>query len=122
MSKYYVTVKYGVTTPFETRLWEYKNSFYRCIGSFYHDAKIAGYPMTDEECYEAMVDMVNECLMGTDYSIETILVDPAAASFIKICKNHGDFKVTKKYPYTDIDQIIRYQEDQKALEDINSQE
>ena len=121
MPKYYITVKYGLNT-FETRLWEYKNSFYRCIGNFYHDSKVAGYYLTDQEYYEAMVDMVNECLFGTDYSIETILIDPAAASFTKLCKDHGEFKVTKKYPYTDIDQIIRYQEDQKAVQDIKSKE
>ena len=101
MPKYYVTVKYGTIWDFEMYLWEYKNGFYECVAYFYDISGI----MTDEKCYETMVNIINEHLKDTDYSIETILIDPAAASFIKLCKDRGEFKVTKKYPYTDIDQI-----------------
>lgn len=118
MSKYFIIVRYNGCESFETRLWECKDYTYRtkCFGVFYHNSKKDGYYMTDKEYYEAMINMINRSILDINkHSIETIIINPSAASFIELCRKYNEFNITMSYPndYNDTDQIKHYIKEHK---------
>jgi len=85
--KYNISCDYGTVNPSSFGLWaKFNNTYYR-IKEYYYDSKKELNQRTDEEHYEAL-----ENLAG-NLNIESVTVDPSAASFITTIRKHGKFRV-----------------------------
>ena len=87
--RYYISVDYGTLNPCSMGLWCVTNDTAFRVKEFYHDGRKTGSQLTDEEYYTEL-----ERLAG-DKSIECVVIDPSAASFIATVKKHGRFSVKK---------------------------
>ena len=88
-SRYVISCDYGTVNPTSMGLWgEYQDTWYR-IKEYYYDSRKEGFQRTDEEHYTAL-----ECLAGS-LEIDSVIVDPSAASFIACIRSHQRFKVIK---------------------------
>ena len=87
--RYYISVDYGTCNPFSAGLWCVTGEKAVRIREFYHSGRDSGRQYTDEEYYTAL-----EKLAG-GLPIETVVVDPSAASFIATIRAHGKFSVRK---------------------------
>lgn len=86
-SKYALSCDYGIVNPTSCGLWgEIKGIWYR-IDEYYYDSRKEGETRTDEEHYKFILEMVG------NKSIDSMTVDPSAASFITLIRRHGKFKV-----------------------------
>lgn len=86
---FYVSCDYGTVNPTSMGLWgKSRDKWYR-IDEFYHDSRLRGFQMTDEEYYGSLVKLI-----GTR-QVEGVIVDPSAASFIECIRRHGEFNVIK---------------------------
>ena len=86
--QYYISIDYGTLNPFSMGLWcLHKGVAYR-IREWYHDGRKSG-QKTDSEYYAAI-----EKLAG-DLPIESIIIDPSAASMITEIMRRGKYTVTK---------------------------
>lgn len=87
---YFISIDYGTLNPTSMGLWirTADGHAYR-IRESYYDARKKGFSRTDEEHYAAL-----EKLAG-DLPIESVIVDPSAASFIECIHRHGRFRVMK---------------------------
>lgn len=84
-----VSCDYGTVNPASFGLWgRLGNCWYR-IDEYYYSARREGISRTDEEHYEGLCRLIGE------RSVETIVVDPSAASFIEVIRRHGKYSVTK---------------------------
>ena len=87
--RYYISVDYGTQNPFSAGLW--------CVGEgkgvrlreYYHNGRLTGTMLTDEEYYRAVEELAG------DLPVEQVIVDPSAASFIAVIRRHGRFRVRK---------------------------
>lgn len=86
---YYISVDYGTLNPCSMGLWCVSEGKAYRVSEFYHDGRKSGVQMTDEEYYEALEKLA----LGK--SIESVIIDPSAASFITTIKKHGRFSVKK---------------------------
>ncbi len=87
---YYISIDYGTLNPCSMGLWcidHREKNAYR-IKEFYHSGREGGL-MTDEEYYDALVKLAE------GYPIQSVIIDPSAASFIATIKRHGFFSVKK---------------------------
>ncbi len=87
---YYISIDYGTLNPCSMGLWcvdHSKKTAYR-IKEFYHSGR-DGRIMTDEDYYQALLNL------SRGYSIQSVIIDPSAASFIACIKSHGFFSVKK---------------------------
>ncbi len=87
---YYISIDYGTLNPCSMGLWcvdHSEKTAYR-IKEFYHSGR-EGQLMTDEEYYDALTELAN------GYVIQSVIIDPSAASFIATIKSHGFFSVKK---------------------------
>ncbi len=88
-SRYVISCDYGTVNPTSMGLWgEYQDKWYR-IKEYYYDSRREGFQRTDEEHYTAL-----ELLAGS-LDIDSVIVDPSAASFIACIRSHQRFKVIK---------------------------
>ena len=86
-SKFYISCDYGTVNPSSFGLWGFSGgSFYR-IKEYYYDSKKEGNQLTDEEYYEALQKLAD------GRSIQAVICDPSAASFITLIKRRGKFNV-----------------------------
>lgn len=84
---YYVSIDYGTLNPFSAGLWGlYRGVWYR-INEYYYDGRTRGRSLTDNEYYDAV-----EQLIGNRY-IQSIIIDPSAASFITLIRRKGKYNV-----------------------------
>jgi len=87
--RYYISVDYGTQNPFSAGLW--------CVGEgravrlreFYYSGRETGRMYTDEEYHAELVKLAGSL------PVETVVVDPSAASFIATIRSHGIFSVRK---------------------------
>ena len=84
-----VSCDYGTVNPTSMGLWGRAEGTWYRIAEDYYDARREGGSRTDEEHYASL-----EKLAG-DRSIEAVIVDPSAASFIEVIERHGRFTVTR---------------------------
>lgn len=85
--RWYVSIDYGTVNPFSAGLWyATKDKAYR-VAEYYWDSRSKGGQKTDEEYYTAL----EKLLAGK--SIEYIVIDPSAASFIECIRRHGRYRV-----------------------------
>ncbi len=85
--RYYISCDYGTVNPASFGLWGEKDGIWYRVKEFYHDSKVKGFQMTDQEYYEKLVE-----LAGT-HRVESVIVDPSAASFMECIRRHGKFRV-----------------------------
>lgn len=85
--RFVISCDYGTMNPASFGLWGLFRGCWFRIAESYYDARKEGLPRTDEEHYAAL-----EALAG-DRTIEQIVVDPSAASFIACIRRHGKFRV-----------------------------
>lgn len=86
---YYISIDYGTQNPCSMGLWRLADGKAIRIREYYHDGRKTRRQLTDEDYYTEL-----EVLAG-DRSIQFVIVDPSAASFIACIKKHGRFGVKK---------------------------
>lgn len=84
---YYISVDYGTLNPFSAGLWCVDGDKAVRTAEFYYDGRKTQRLMTDEEYYDKLVKLADNC------NIRYIVVDPSAASFIECVRHHGKFSV-----------------------------
>lgn len=86
-ARYIISCDYGIQNPSSFGLWGLSQGVWYRLREYYHNARETGIVKTDEEYCEAL-----EALAG-ELSVETVLVDPSAASFIACLRRRGSFTV-----------------------------
>lgn len=86
-NEFYVSIDYGTINPCSMGLWGVNSEGAARIKESYFDSRKEGRQRTDEEHYQALVELVE------DLPITRVIVDPSAASFIECIRRHGDFRV-----------------------------
>ena len=86
-SAYRVSCDYGTVNPSSFGLWGRKEGVWYRIDEYYFDSRREGSQRTDEEHYAGL-----EMLCGAR-EVECVVVDPSAASFIAVIRQHGRFRV-----------------------------
>lgn len=87
--RYYISVDYGTLNPFSAGLWCVTDREAVRTREYYYSGRDTQQSKTDEEYYADL-----EQLAG-DFPIETVVIDPSAASFIETIRRHGRFSVRK---------------------------
>lgn len=87
--RYYISVDYGTQNPFSAGLWCVVEGRAVRLREFYHSGRDTGKMYTDEEYHAALVTLAG------DLPVETVVVDPSAASLIATIRAHGVFSVRK---------------------------
>lgn len=87
--QYYISCDYGTQNPMSMGLWGLANGKWYRIKEYYHSGRDTGRQKTDEEYYDALVELAG------NKNISAVIVDPSAASFIACIKKHGKFRVKK---------------------------
>ena len=87
--KYYISVDYGIHNPMSMALWGLCRGVYYRIEEYYHSGKATNSQKTDDEYYEELEKLAQ------GLTIEEVIVDPTAASFITLIKRKGVFWVKK---------------------------
>ncbi|HAG13527.1 MAG TPA: PBSX family phage terminase large subunit [Ruminococcus sp.] len=85
--RFAVSCDYGTVNPASFGLWAHENQCWFRIAECYYDSRKTGISRTDEEHYDALVQLIGE------REITKIVVDPSAASFIACIRKHGRFVV-----------------------------
>lgn len=86
---YYISCDYGTLNPFSAGLWCVTDSTAVRIREFYYDGRNSHKQKTDEQYYADI-----EWLAG-GLPVQSIIVDPSAASFIETIRCKGRFSVRK---------------------------
>lgn len=81
--KWYISCDYGTVNPTSMGLWGRQEGIWYRVKEFYFDSRVAQRQMTDEEYADAL-----ERLAG-GRTIESVIVDPSAASFIEVLRRRG---------------------------------
>jgi len=87
--RYYISVDYGTQNPFSAGLWCVDGGRAVRLREFYHSGRDSGRLLTDEEYHQKLVELAGAL------PVETVVVDPSAASFIATIRSHGIFSVRK---------------------------
>lgn len=85
--KYYISCDYGTVNPTSMGLWGLHNGIWYRFEEFYYSSRLEGRQLTDEEYYEKLTEFAD------GRKIESIIIDPSAASFIQCIRRHGKFNV-----------------------------
>ena len=85
-AEYFISCDYGTVNPCSMGLWALEYDKAVRISEYYHNGR-TDRRRTDEEHYQAL-----EKLADGRY-INSVIVDPSAASFIECIRKHGKFKV-----------------------------
>lgn len=86
-SRYAISCDYGTVNPSSFGLWGRHNGVWYRVEEYYFNSRTEGFQKTDEEHYKAL------CALAGDRNIESVVVDPSAASFIETIRRHGKFRV-----------------------------
>ena len=86
-SRFAVSCDYGMVNPSSFGLWGESGGVWYRISEYYYDSRKEGRQRTDEEHYAALERL---CAGRT---IELVVCDPSAASFIECIRRHGRFPV-----------------------------
>lgn len=88
MEKYYVSCDYGTSNPASFGLWGFKNGIWYRLKEYYFASRDVGYQKTDAEYVDDLIRLTG------DFTVEAVVVDPSAASFIQALTRTG-FRVIK---------------------------
>lgn len=86
--RYYISVDYGTLNPFSAGLWCLKDGVATRIREFYYSGR-AGRQLTDSEYYEKLEELAG------GLPIESIVIDPSAASMITEIIRRDKYPVIK---------------------------
>ena len=86
-TRFIVSADYGTVNPASFGLWGYSDGKWYRLKEYYYSSRENGMLRTDEEHNEALKELCE------GYDIETVIVDPSAASFIECIRRHGVFTV-----------------------------
>ena len=86
--RYVVSCDYGTVNPSSFGLWALKNDIWYRVDEYYFDSRRLGYQKTDEEHYSALKELIS------NRKVDTVIVDPSAASFMETIRRHGEYTVT----------------------------
>lgn len=86
----YITVEYGVLSPFSMRLWHYEKWNHYPMLRYYYDARKAKRVKTDEEYYKDLE------FLSSAAPVLGVVTGPSPASFLETIKRHGRFRVFQK--------------------------
>ena len=78
-----VSCDYGTVNPASFGLWGFADGRWYRLREFYHDSRREGALLTDEEYADAVIKLI-----GPE-RVESVLVDPSAASFIECLRRRG---------------------------------
>lgn len=87
--KYVISCDYGTVNPASFGLWGLSDGVWYRLREYYYSAKREGFSRTDEEHYQALEELAG------NLTINRIIVDPSAASFIECIRRHRRFCVVK---------------------------
>lgn len=87
--RYYISCDYGTMNPFSAGLWCVNNGCAVRVKEYYYTGRSGQEQLTDEEYYTQLEKLAGDTL------IESVIVDPSAASFIATIRRHGRFSVRK---------------------------
>lgn len=87
--RYIISCDYGTVNPSSFGLWGLHGGVWHRIKEYYYSSKKEGISRTDEEHYAALEELAGE------RSIERVIVDPSAASFIECIRRHNRFRAAK---------------------------
>ena len=87
--EYYISCDYGTLNPFSAGLWCVTDKKAVRIREYYYSGREKQSSKTDEEYYTELEKLAGEL------PIESVIVDPSAASFIETIRRHGRFSVRK---------------------------
>lgn len=87
--EYYISMDYGTLNPCSMGLWCISGDKAYRIKEFYHDGRETKKLMTDEEYYQKLEELAGDKL------IQSVIIDPSAASFIETVRRHGRFSVKR---------------------------
>ena len=87
--EYYISCDYGTLNPFSAGLWCVTDKKAVRIREYYYSGRENQYNKTDEEYYTELEKLAGEL------PVESVIVDPSAASFIETIRRHGRFSVRK---------------------------
>lgn len=87
--EYYISCDYGTLNPFSAGLWCVTDKKAVRIREYYYSGREKQSSKTDEEYYTELEKLAEEL------PVESVIVDPSAASFIETIRRHGRFSVRK---------------------------
>ena len=87
--EYYISCDYGTLNPFSAGLWCVTDKKAVRIREYYYSGREKNAQKTDEEYYTELEKL------AVELPIESVIVDPSAASFIETIRRHGRFSVRK---------------------------
>lgn len=87
--RYYISVDYGTLNPFSAGLWCVTKQGAVRINEYYYSGRGTQEQLTDEEYYQAIRELAD------GYSVDYVVIDPSAASFITTVFRHNEFHVVK---------------------------
>lgn len=85
--RFFVSVDYGTHNPCSMGLWCVQQGRAVRVKESYYDSRKARRQRTDEEHYAALEELAR------GYYIQSVIVDPSAASFIETIRRHGRYVV-----------------------------
>ena len=89
--RYSISCDYGTLNPFSAGLWCVTPTGATRIREYYYSGRAEQKNKTDEEYYTELERLAE------DLPVESVVVDPSAASFIETIRRHGRFKVRKAH-------------------------
>lgn len=87
--RWFISVDYGTINPFSAGLWCVADGKAVRVKEYYFDSRKEHRQQTDAEYYDQLVKLADGKV------IESVVVDPSAASFIELIRRHGRFSVRK---------------------------
>ena len=85
--RYCISCDYGTVNPMSMGLWSKIDGTWYRIKEYYFSSRAEGRQRTDEEYYEALEEL------AFGHNIESVIVDPSAASFMECIRRHKKFRV-----------------------------
>lgn len=84
---HHVSIDYGTVNPFSAGIWGFDGKRAIRERELYYNGREKGVRLDDETYYQKLKELIGET------SIEYIIIDPSAASFIEVIKKHGEYMV-----------------------------
>lgn len=88
-TRYYVGIDYGTQNPTTFGMWgKFKDKWYK-VDEYHYDGRSKNIQKTDEQYHKDLEEFIG------NISVEGLIIDPSAASFIATVKKHGKFKTVQ---------------------------
>jgi len=88
-TQYYVSCDYGTQNPTTFGLWGRCDGVWYKVKEYHYDGRKKSRQKTDEEYCDDLIEFVGKL------SLNGVIIDPSAASFIAAIKKRGGFRVIK---------------------------